>query len=86
MVLPASLLFLIRCVGIRTAVLRRKITVFETIQSVTCFFSVMTLLFLVPQFPPRRGHCVPVVGSACYAAAWGMPALLRAAQRHVSAL
>jgi hypothetical protein len=75
-VLPASLLFLITAlsVGSRTTVLRRKITVFETIQSVTSFLLwVMTLLFLVPQFSPRMvGIACLLFASACYAAAWGM--------------
>jgi hypothetical protein len=76
MVLPASLLFLISALSvvIRTTVLRRKIAVFETIQSVTSFLLwVITLLFLVPQFSPRiAGIACLLFASACYAVAWGM--------------
>ena len=76
MVLPASLLFLISALSvvIRTTMLRRKITVFETIQCVTSFLLwVMTLLFLVPQFSPRIvGITCLLFASACYAATWGM--------------
>jgi hypothetical protein len=76
LVLPATLLFLITATSVvtQTAVLRRKITVFETIQSVTSFLLwIITLLFLVPQFTPRIvGIVCLVFASACYAAAWGM--------------
>jgi hypothetical protein len=74
MALPASVLFLITAVSVvaRTMALRRKITVFETIQSVTTFLLwVISLLFLVPQFTPRAvGVICLALASACYATAW----------------
>ena len=65
MVLPASLLFLISAlsVGIRTTVLRRKITVFDTIQC--C--DLVSALGHDPAVPrsanlsAHSGHCMPVV-------------------------
>lgn len=76
MVLPASALFLIMAVSVvvRTAVLRRKITAFETFQSVITFFLwLITLLFLVPQVNSRIvGIICLVLAAACYVAAWGM--------------
>ena len=75
MVLPATLLFLITALSVatRTAVLRRKITAFDAIQSVTSFLLwIITLLFLVPQCTARMvGMVCLVFASACYAVAWG---------------
>jgi hypothetical protein len=74
--LPASLLFVITAVSVvaRTAVLRQKITVFDTIQSVITFLLwVISLHFLVPQFTPRLvGIVCLLFAASCYAAAWGM--------------
>src|SRR5579863_8436375 len=73
---PVTLLFLITAASVvfRTAVLRRRITGFETAQSVIAFLLwILTGLFLVPHV---SGHIVGIVclglAAACYATAYGL--------------
>jgi hypothetical protein len=73
---PACLLFLITAASVvyQTAVLRRKITAFETVQSMVSFLLWMTsVLFLVPQVSGRiMGMICLLFAAGCYAAAFGL--------------
>jgi hypothetical protein len=73
---PASFLFLITAAGVvyRTAILRRRISWFETSQSVVAFLLwLLTGLFLVPFATARiLGMVCLVFSAACYGAAYGL--------------
>lgn len=73
---PASLLFLITAASVvyRAARMRRRITAFETAQSVIAFLLwVLTCLYLVPHFSTRLvGVVCLLFAAACYAAAYGL--------------
>ncbi len=73
---PACLLFLITAASVvyQTAVQRRKITGFETVQSMVSFLLWMiSVLFLVPQVSGRIvGMICLVFAAACYAGAFGL--------------
>lgn len=73
---PASVLFLVTAASVvfRTAVLRRRITGFETTQSVIAFLLwVLTGIFLVPHLSAAiMGLVCLVFAAACYAAAYGL--------------
>jgi hypothetical protein len=74
LVAPACFLFLITVGSVvyKTAVLRRKITAFETVQSMVAFLLWMTsMMFLVPQVSGRIvGMICLLFAAACYAAAF----------------
>ncbi len=76
LVAPACLLFLITAASVvcQTAVRRRKITGFETVQSMVSFLLWMiSVLFLVPQVSGRIvGMICLLFAAACYAAAFGL--------------
>ena len=76
LVAPSCLLFLITAAGVvyKTAVLRGKITGFETVQSMVAFLLWMgSLLFLAPQVGGRIvGVICLVFVAACYAGAFGL--------------
>ncbi len=74
LVAPACFLFLITAASVayKTAVLRRGITGFETVQSMVAFLLWMSsMLFLVPQVSGRIvGMICTLFAAACYAAAF----------------
>ena len=74
LVAPACFLFLITAASVvyKTAVLRRKITGFETVQSMVAFLlSMSSVLFLAPQVSVRIvGMICLLFAAACYAAAF----------------
>ena len=74
--LPASLLFVITAAAlvVRTAVLGRRITFFETAQAIIAFLLwVLTGLFLVPHCSGRVvGIACLVFASLCYSVAYGL--------------
>jgi hypothetical protein len=76
LVAPACFLFLITAASVvyKTAVLRGKITGFETAQSMIAFLLWMgSLLFLAPQVGGRIvGVICLVCAAACYAGAFGL--------------
>jgi len=73
---PASVLFLVTATGVvfRTAFLKRRITWFETAQSVVAFLLwILTCLFLVPHFSGRLvGVACLLFAGVCYASAYGL--------------
>jgi len=76
LVAPACFLFLITAASVayKTAVLRRKVTGFETVQSMVAFLLwIISVLFLVPQAGGRIvGIICLLFAAACYAAAFGL--------------